>query len=525
LFARRHRRIFGRMRRRVGCSARPAAAAAVAHAMTEEPTMKRTCFATARLLPLLTALATACDDEGATPRPDAAGADAGPGADTAPAGDGDGGDASAGDGAAAVPHTLFVTAGESLVAVDVASGNPRSGSAIGNVRGAIDMQVTDDGFLFVNLTQNNEVLVVNARTFTEVARVPSSARGATRPVHGFITPRLAGKQYWVASNDGEGTAATSSLTFIDLNPGAGFARPVGELPLGAGHHKVAFSPGKARVSVSNIADCDNVLQVIDYSDAGTPRLVEQWSAAELDPARACTPAMGVAPHGASSAHNGHGFHNLTGWGAIASVDQDADAPTVKLLATKGTGAGDTRTSEDGLYIYSLQRTPREGAGGAACQIGQLAVVDAHGDSLTSEIPILLTPTACNALPTPSAAASPDHTKLSQDGHTLFVTTQAAAAAAGMPATYADQLVVFDLTAGGTPVQKPSIAVGKHTGDRAMAITGDGRWLYVVNSSDKTVSQVNTATLSVTRTITLPDVPGQVASWGTAEGPSAQTGPH
>jgi YVTN family beta-propeller protein len=317
--------------------------------------------------------------------------------------------------------------------------------------------------------------------------------------------------------------------FIDVVPGsASFAKAVGEIGLGIGHHKNAFSPAQPRISISNIADCDNVVQVIDYADPALPKLVKKWSAAELDPARMCSPMMGVTPHGAAAAHNGHGFHNLTGWGTMLSVDQDAEMPSFKLLPTAGTGAGYTKLGDDGLYIYSLQRTPREADAakpGVPCQIGQLVVVDAHGDAVAGQVPILLTgPTCTAALPAYAATASPDHIKISKDGKTMFITTQTGAAPMGMPETYSDQLVVFDLTDGAHPVQKPSVTVGKHTGHRAMAVTGDGKWLFVVNNSDKTVSQVDVNTLSVTRTITLKAAPAQLASWGSAEGPSSQTGP-
>ena len=150
--------------------------------------------------------------------------------------------------------------------------------------------------MLVNLTDNGEVLAVDGRTFREVARIPSSSMGATRPVHSYVTPKIGGKQFWAANNDGDGTAATNSLVFIDIVPGsAGFLKAAGEVALGIGHHKDAWSQGKARVSVSNIADCDNVLQVIDYSDVSKPAVIKRWSAAELDGARTAARAW-ASPH-------------------------------------------------------------------------------------------------------------------------------------------------------------------------------------------------------------------------------------
>jgi hypothetical protein len=180
------------------------------------------------------------------------------------------------------------------VAFDIASGAARTG-AITNVKSPTDMQMTDSGHLVVNLTANNEILVVEAAGFREVARVKSSDLGAVSPVHGYITPRIGGQQYWLANNDGmSGVAATNSLRFVGLVPGsAGFLKPVGEVGLGIGHHKNALSPNKARVSASNIADCTNVVMVIDYSTVGTPQVVKKWSAAEIDGTRNC--AMAARP--------------------------------------------------------------------------------------------------------------------------------------------------------------------------------------------------------------------------------------
>jgi hypothetical protein len=480
-----------------------------------KPHASVTASVTSCLVLALASLASCEDDDGPA-------ADAGTPADSSPATD------SGEAGSTTVAHTLFATEGQTLVSFDVATGSSRAGT-ITNLKGPTDLQVTDDGQVLVNLTDNNEILVVDGRSFREVGRIASSGLGATRPVHAFITPKIAGKQYWAANNDGApGAAATNSVVFIDLVPGsATYLKKVGEIGLGIGHHKDAWSQGKARVSISNIADCGNVVQVIDYSNVAQPVLVKKWSAAEIDPARDCATG-GAAPHGAAAAANGHGFHNLTGWGALLAVDQDADVPTVKLLPTRGTGAGYTRAGRDGRYVYSLQRTPREGDAtrpGADCQIGQLVVVDSNTDTVAAEVPILLTGAACTSkLPAYATQAGPDHLSISKDGKVMFIATQAAAPMGGSDPAYSDQLVVFDLANPAAPVQGPSVTVGKHSGHRGLTISGDDKVLFVVNGLDKTVSQVDVAGRTVVRTISLRDTPSQVATWGSAEGPSIQTGP-
>ena len=95
--------------------------------------------------------------------------------------------------------------------------------------------------------------------------------------------------------------------------------------------------------------------------------------------------------------------------------------------------------------------------------------------------------------------------------------------------YSDQLVVFDLSDPAQPVQKPSITVGKHSGHRAMTLSGDDKILFVVNSTanpaEKSISQVDVADPHGD-----PHAdderrgPRQVATWGSEQGPSLQTGP-
>jgi hypothetical protein len=427
-----------------------------------------------------------------------------------------------------VAHTLFCSEGETLVAVDVASGTARAG-ALADVVGPTDMQVTDSGHVVVNLTGKNQVLVASPSPLRELARVSSSSTGASRPVHGFLTPKIAGKQHWVANNDGEpGVAASNSMLLVDVTPGsATFLKAVGEIGLGIGHHKNAFSPGKARVSVSNIGDCDTVLQVIDYSTASAPRLVKRWSAAELDPMRDCSMSR-PTPHGAAAAANGKGYHNLTGWGVILSVDQDQDSPTFKLLPTTGNGAGYTKAGKDGRHVYTLQRTPREGDAarpGADCQIGQLVVIDSQADAVVKQVPLLYTGPGCTSkLPATATRVGPDHLQLSNDGKTLFITSQGEPPAMTTETHYSDQQLVVDLSDPAAPVQKPSITVGKHSGHRSSRVSGDGKLLFVVNKNDSTISQIEIATSTV-KTISLRGAPAQIATYGSAEGPSAQTGPH
>ena len=196
------------------------------------------------------------------------------------------------------------------------------------------------------------------------------------------------------------------------------------------------------------------------------------------------------------------------------------------MPTKGNGGGYTKAGPDGRYVYSLQRTPREGdtaRPGPDCQVGQLVVIDSTADAIAGEFPILLRGADCpDKLPAYARGASPDHGKITSDGKTMFITTQAAPPMGSTEPAYSDQLVVFDLTDPANPVQKPSITIGKHSGHRSMTLSGDGKFLFVVNAStnppDKSISQVEVDKRTVMRTLTMSTGPRQVATWGTDRGP-------
>ncbi len=435
---------------------------------------------------------------------------------------------------AAGAHTLFVAYAEgTLNSYDIATGQERPGS-LTNVKGATEMQALADGTVIVNLTTSNEIVVFDGATMQAKSRVASSATGGTTPVHSYVTPAVAGKTYWVTNNDGTvPMLATNTLRFLDLTPGSStYLRPVGEVTLpGMGHHKNAFSVERARVSVSNIADCNSAVAVIDYSNVANPTVVKSFSASEMDPSLgAGCASKGAVPHGGAFARAGkRGYHNLTGWGKILSVAQDEDPPTLKLLDTNGSGSGYAKAGKDGRYVYSLQNRPREGdvaRPGVDCQIGQLVVIDGMQDSVVKQLPLLYMDASCREklVGTEAATVAPEQMKISADGKTIYVASQGTPPAGSLDQRYSNQLQVIDVSDPANPVQRPSIAIGRHSGHRAMAITGDGRYLYVANGSDSTVSELEISTNKV-KTLTTKGKPTSLATWGSAEGPSDQTGPH
>jgi hypothetical protein len=354
-------------------------------------------------------------------------------------------------------------------------------------------------------------------------------------VHSYISPEHSGKKYWLSLNDGtEGDAATNSACFLDITPGSDrYLQHVGEAPIGVGHHKATFSATRERVVITNIADCERVLGVYDYSDiqditelAVLSATDAGWDGSSFD--KTCDPTyqMGVppAPHGcATSKSSGKAYCNVTSSGELVVVDIDADVPTFQRVPTQGGGGGYTKAGNDGRYIYSLQSEPREGAGGADCQVGQLVVLDASSDRVVAEVPLGYLGPDCDQqiVGTDEETTEPAHAVISLDSRRLFITL---AGGFEVESARVRQELVLDLTDPAAPVQLASIPVGTSTGYHGDTLSGDGRWLFIANNIDGTVTQVDVDSESVARTWTVEAKPEVLATFGSEEGPSVQTGP-
>jgi YVTN family beta-propeller protein len=419
-------------------------------------------------------------------------------------------------------HTLYVASSGSLTSYDLASMQARPGEVTG-VNGPTDMQVLDDGRLVVNLSGNNEVLFVDGTTMLEITRVPSSLGAGTRPVHGYISPLRQGKQYWLVFHDGNGTLETNTAALIDIVPASPtYLQIVAEVQLGLGHHKASFSNTRERFVVSSLSACEDVLQVFDYSDVSNVQEVAAADAIDLgfdacDTAARNTPA----PHGCATSDS-LAYCSLTGPGQIASVDIDADTPIFAVHDADGAGAGYTARHPGGQYVYSLQSRPREGDGGVACQIGQIVTVDAASNEVVAQTPLRYKGPDCTdtLAGTDEETAGPGHILIT--GTRMFITL---AGGFGVEDARTRFEVVLDISDPRAPAQLASIPVGAGTGHVNDALSGDGKWVFVANTIDGTVSQIDTATLTVAATLNVLDGPRQVASYGSNEGPSHQTGPN
>jgi YVTN family beta-propeller protein len=488
---------------------------------------------TARLLALGFALTltSACgDDDGGDPDDDDSAADDGADGDDGADDDGAGG---------ALGHTLFVAREGSLASFDLATGEERAGT-VTDVTGPVDLQALADGTLMVNLTGRNEILAIEGDSMLEVARLPSSGGGGIRPVHSYLSPDYDGASYWMTLNDGEGERAENSACLVDVTEGSDTRfQVVGEVPLGLGHHKAAFSKTQPRAVISNISDCEDTLSVFDFADPAEVQKLATLTGAQagfdapdpgeggFDPAF-CDPTyergLPPAPHGcATSPLSGKAYCNLTSSGAVVAVDIDAEEPAFELVATEGSGGGYTFAHPGGRYIYTLHESPREGDGGEACQVGAVSVIDSMGDEVVAIAPLRYTGPDCadELAGTPAETANPGHAYFAGGGDTLFIPTSGGFDVAD---ARVDQLLVVDASDPAAPAQLESIPVGVTTSHSAAALSGDGSALFVVNAIDGTVSQVDVANLQVSATIEAGDDPRVVASFGADEGPSHQTGP-
>ena len=443
----------------------------------------------------------------------------------------------------AMKQALFVaTTAGTLESFDVATGQSRGGEVTG-VSGPVDLQGLPEGYVGVNLSTGGaagEVLFVDARTMLEKARFPSSSGTGKRPVHSYVSPLQAGRRYWLTLNDGASPAltdaaaqaATNSALLVDATKGSpDYLKPIGELPLGVGHHKAGWSAAKPRVVITNIADCDKVVHVIDYSDPKAIQPLATWSATDLGFDCSATPARKPTPHGcATAATSGRVYCNLTGSGEILSVDVDATPPTFRKVSPPlgGTGAGASMAHPGGWFVFTAHNAPAENKGGAPNQIGSLSIVDTRQESASVppavvDLPLFYDgPNGTRALAgSVEEGTGISHLTISADGTRLFVIPGSASAAAAR----ARKVLVVDVSnIANDPAsarQLASIDVGDSHGDNSDALSGDGKLLFVTNNAASTVSAIDTATLQVVRTFTVPaGSPKVVATFGDAEGCSA-----
>jgi len=442
------------------------------------------------------------------------------------------------------PGIIAVSGRDQLTLHDLATG--RELARFDAPGGSSDLMALGSGIALSSHTAGNEIVIIDLNHRSEIGRVPSSSLGGTRPVHMYLSPAIEGRQYVVVLNDGNerrtprGERPTdSTLLMIDAVPSSPtFLKPVGEVRLGLGHHKVGFSMKRPRLAASSIADCSDVVSVLDYANPSDIKLVKTFASADLGydgstPLKTCdeTGKAGVmlSPHGTgTSGATGKVYHFLTGTGQIAIFDVDAEVPTVKLIQTAGSGGASVKDVPGGRFMVVPQRGPREvyqKADGSLCQVGQLAIIDAVAEKVAAQVPVFYGEPGCRTpiAGTPHERAALQYAMPSPDGKTVFVEI---GTLYGPPNVVAESrfVAVFDLTDPYRPIQLPSIAVGAGNDTREHALTGDGKLLLVTNTLDNSVSVIDVASRQVVRTMATVSRPFRVVTFSADTGPSKPTGP-
>jgi hypothetical protein len=105
-----------------------------------------------------------------------------------------------------VAGTAAVVSGRDALAVhDLTTGQELARFPVSGA--STDIQVTREGVAALAHTAAGQIVLVDlaARPPREVARIPSSSLGATRPVHAYLPPEVGGRRLLVVLNDGEET--------------------------------------------------------------------------------------------------------------------------------------------------------------------------------------------------------------------------------------------------------------------------------------------------------------------------------
>lgn len=443
----------------------------------------------------------------------------------------------------ALDHVMLVVGKDEAGVYDVGSG--REISRIAMTGASLDTMALTNGVALFNNTDGNQVIAVNLKDGKEIARIPASSLGGTRPVHSYLSPVMGGRQFYVVLNDGVeantpvGEAPKdSSLTLIDVVPGsATYLKPIGEVRLGRGHHKVAFSNTRARMVVSNIGDCKDVLSVYDFANPADIKLVKSFPAKDFGfdgstAMKTCDETgkagLRLGPHGVgTSAATGDAFHFITGSGQVALIDIDSDMPTLRNIQTAGTGGSTAKDMPGGRFIVVPQRTPREvqdRAGGIVCQIGQIAVIDAVNRQLVAQTPMLYGDGTCSTslVGKPEAAANPSYVGFNKDGSRMFVALGTLGGAQNASATV-DLTLVFDMSNPRQPRQLAPIKTEPRQASDIVMANG-GRLAFIPNSVAGTVSVVDTESMKVVQSIKTVAGPHRLSAFSPTSGPSKPVGP-
>lgn len=378
-------------------------------------------------------------------------------------------------GAAPIP-AVWVAVEGSIVAHSLDTGEP-GGLEVGSITSPSSMIALEDGILLVSLTEIGRLAAVDGRFMKERERWISSEVRAVRP-QGASLGRLAdGTLAWAVSHTGRpGDEDDSTIALVDVDPDhqTRFSK-LGELGVPRGPHAHAMSDG-GRLVVAAQGSCDRTVLEFAVGRVKDGRVERRLSAAQLGfegGASACDPATGTIPAPLGCASVAGSLACAVGpFGRVGLFDASGAPPVV--VATGGRGAGAVAPSPDGALLLVVEASPREGDGGVACQIGQLAVIDPGAPQPLAAIPLLLDGPGCtrSLSGTDEASLRPGAIWAHAGTGRLFVGLDATA-----PGARGRHLLVLE-GQGATIAQAPSLELPASDGPAIGALSLGAHWLVI-----------------------------------------------
>lgn len=437
--------------------------------------------------------------------------------------------------AGVLPQTLFVAYGGDVPAPGVItsfdlsrcdpSGCPQRAGAVQDMEEPRGLTALADGRLVLDVGYSadhalDRVVAIDAPKMIRTSFAGFNAGGSmAQQTNGQLGPLSGGRQLWFAW-------AAGLVHLIDADEPLATR---GTVMLGEGDHTFAPSAMLPRAVATSDLDCANVISVVDYGDPMNPSIVgTPADAPAVGLATGCAPGnMANVPGavGCATAANGKAYCPMALQGDVLAVTTDTATPAFAVITTtaKGGRVLDPPTGTKpfgresftfdptGRYLFIAAPQPHTAAPG---QIGTLVVLDTSTDSQIASLPL--------------TSAAPDVTgfvpgamTLGPDGTTIFLAVD------GLATVAATEELVVDVTDPAAPLESPAITVAPSIIVSGLAprvivrdqvMSGDGKWLFVTSATANKVTQIDVAMKRPVRDLIVADVPKQVATFGSAEGP-------
>jgi len=383
-----------------------------------------------------------------------------------------------------------------------------------------DMVTTSEDHIFVNVTDNNQVAVIDPVSGS-LPELKNFLPSGVRPVHNYIDPTDT-TRVWVMNdgndtsgvckNQGPGGTPTASVTVIQNHEagdggGGGGSSRLGEviatICVGHGHHKAAFSYPTSdhpalpkRVFVSNITD--GTISVIDNEPTSSTYLKViatidlcdgEKETCDNDPS---TP-NNSSPHGIDfSRISGKVYNSNVRYGRVAVIDPDT--ASVETIIDIGY-ANKVHASPDGRFMVVKGTDTTSDANHVH---GKITVIDVTDNSYTQiDIPDV----------------HPDSFEFTPGGDKLYVVSATSGSTTQKTNLKNDVVLVYDSSNLPNLQLVKEIKVGKadvsHRGIAIHEHDGMAEHVIVPNPGDDTVSFIDPEIDEVIDTVSVGDGPASV----------------